>query len=98
MSSSLRGDTQDHLAALPLDHLAEGLLVTGEGIGVRDHRPYPGPHVRQRHERANLAPGGVDLATDDPLEGHASEDDILGVSLDDNGSLLRQAEEDHLAA
>src|SRR5712691_3967584 len=98
MSPSIRGDAQDHLAALAPDHPPKGLLVPGEREGVGDDRPDLGSHLGPRQERSRPSPGAVDLTPDDPLERHPAEDDVLGVALEGHGPLARQAEEDHLAA
>src|SRR5882724_1847900 len=82
MSPSHRADAQDHLPALPADHLAEGVLVRGKREGMGDDREDLGPDFGAGGQRPGASPRVVDSPSDDPLERDAAENDVLGVPLD----------------
>src|SRR2546422_11423996 len=94
---SILADTQDHLAAVAADHLRERLFVTGEREGVSDHGADLRTDVGPGHQLTGPRPGAVDLAADDSLQRHPAEYDVLGIALEGDRLLLRQAEQDHLA-
>src|SRR5436309_14958089 len=95
---SILADTQDHLAAVTADHLRERLLVTDEREGMSDHGADLRTDVGPGHQLPGPRPGAVDLAADDSLQSHPAENDVLGIALQGDRLLLRQAEQDHLAA